>query len=334
MASTSTPRQTGGAREPRELRIDLAAGRGLRGERDDIPSHRRHGGGVDEPGAGDRPSRRPRRGGEPREPRRRSELLARILVAIPAAVLAIGIIDIGGLAWALFAIAIGLACMHELHRLLARWRPVPAVAFAAMVAMGLAALYGSPRTVLLAAVASVPALFLAIVARRQSRGATFSIAATLLGVFWIGFGLAHAVLLREASHGAGVLIDVLLGTFLGDTAAYLGGRLFGRRPLAPSISPKKTVEGLVCGILIAIVTLFCATLFQPWLTRGDALALGIAVAVLGPLGDLFESLIKRDAGAKDTGHLFGAHGGALDRIDAALFTVAAAYYIWGALPHT
>ena len=108
----------------------------------------------------------------------------------------------------------------------------------------------------------------------------------------------------------------LLGTFLGDTGAYLGGRLFGRRPLAPAISPNKTVEGLFCGVLVAILAVFLAGLYQTWMTAGDALLLGAAVAVLGPLGDLFESLVKRDAGAKDAGTLFGAHGGALDRLDA------------------
>ena len=100
---------------------------------------------------------------------------------------------------------------------------------------------------------------------------------------------------------------------MGDTAAYSGGRLFGRRPLAPSVSPGKTVEGLFCGMLGAVLAVFIAGLYQTWLTQGDALLLGVAVAVLGPLGDLFESLVKRDAGAKDAGTLFGAHGGALDR---------------------
>ena len=106
-----------------------------------------------------------------------------------------------------------------------------------------------------------------------------------------------------------------------------------RRPLAPTISPNKTVEGLFCGMLIAIVSVFVAGLNQTWMTQGDALLLGLAVAVLGPLGDLFESVIKRDADTKDAGNLFGAHGGALDRLDAVIFTVVAGYYIWLALLH-
>jgi len=73
---------------------------------------------------------------------------------------------------------------------------------------------------------------------------------------------------------------------------------------------------------------FLAGLYQTWLTQGHALLLGVAVAVLGPLGDLFESLVKRDAGVKDSGSVFGPHGGALDRLDAALFTVVVGYYIW------
>ena len=123
-------------------------------------------------------------------------------------------------------------------------------------------------------------------------------------------------------------IDVLVGTFVGDTGAYIGGRMFGRRPLAPQISPNKTWEGLLCGMLAAIVSVFLAGLFQAWLTQTAALYLGLAVAILGPIGDLFESAVKRDAGTKDAGSLFGPHGGVLDRADAALFTIVAGYYVW------
>jgi phosphatidate cytidylyltransferase len=130
-----------------------------------------------------------------------------------------------------------------------------------------------------------------------------------------------------------VVIDVLVGTFVGDTGAYVGGRLFGHRPLAPRISPHKTVEGLICGMLAAIVSVFLAGIFQAWLTQTDALYLGLAVAILGPIGDLFESAVKRDAGTKDAGRLFGPHGGVLDRADAALFTIVAGYYVWFALLH-
>jgi phosphatidate cytidylyltransferase len=200
--------------------------------------------------------------------------------------------------------------------------------------MLIAARYGTVRDVLEVAVATLPVLFLLALGRGAQGRITITIAGTLLGVFWIGLAFAHAVLLRQLPHGNAVIIDVLVGTFLGDTAAYAGGRLFGRRPLAPEISPNKTLEGLFCGMLIAILSVFLAGLnSRAWLTQGDALLLGVAVAILGPLGDLFESAIKRDAGIKDAGSVFGAHGGALDRLDAVIFTIVAGYYIWVAVMH-
>jgi phosphatidate cytidylyltransferase len=171
-----------------------------------------------------------------------------------------------------------------------------------------------------------------VLAREQPRP-TVAIGGTLLGVYWVGLAFAHVELLRELPHGNSVLIDVLVGTFVGDTAAYTGGRLFGRRQLAPKISPGKTIEGLFCGMFGAVLAVFIAGLYQTWLTQGDALLLGVSVALLAPLGDIFESLVKRDAGVKDAGSLFGAHGGALDRLDAALFTVVVGFYVWQALVH-
>jgi phosphatidate cytidylyltransferase len=269
-----------------------------------------------------------------RRRRERSDLGARLIVAIPAAMVGVVFIDLGGLPWALFLIALGAACLHELYQLLSRWRPVAPVGFAALVGLVLAARYGSQRHVLEVAVAAFPVVFVAMLGRTQRGGATVAIAGTLLGVWWIGVAFAHAQLLRGLPHGGPVTVDVLLGTFLGDTAAYIGGRLFGRRALAPSISPGKTVEGLFCGMLIAILAVFVAGQFQnTWMTQGHALLLGLAVAVLAPLGDLFESLVKRDAGTKDTGSLFGPHGGALDRVDAAVFTIVGGYYVWLAMLH-
>lgn len=252
---------------------------------------------------------------------------------MPAALVAIVFINLGGIAFTLFMMVIGWICLHELYRMLERWKPVPVVGFAALAGMVLAARYAGQRQVMEVTMAAIPVLFLAILTRPQHGGATVAIAGTLLGVYWIGLAFAHAVLLRQLHHGNAIIIDVLVGTFLGDTAAYLGGRLFGRRPLAPSISPHKTVEGLFCGMLIAVLSVFFAGLYQDWLTQGDALLLGVAVAILGPMGDLFESVVKRDAGTKDTGTLFGPHGGALDRLDAVIFTVVAGYYIWLAVMH-
>jgi phosphatidate cytidylyltransferase len=258
----------------------------------------------------------------------RSELWSRILVAIPAAVIAIVFVDLGGTAFAALMILLGWACLDELYRMLNRWRPASAAGLAAVAGMVIAARFGTQAQVLLILVAAVPAVFALVVLRGERGNATVSIAGTLLGIYWIGLAFAHAELLRQLPHGGSILIDVLVGTFLGDTAAYLGGRAFGRRPLAPAISPHKTVEGLFCGMLIAFVSVLVAGIFQDWLTTQHALLLGLGVAIAAPAGDLFESLIKRDAGAKDTGTLFGAHGGALDRLDSAIFTVVVGYYIW------
>jgi phosphatidate cytidylyltransferase len=138
------------------------------------------------------------------------------------------------------------------------------------------------------------------------------------------------VLLRGLPHGSGIVVDVLVGTFIGDTGAYFGGRLFGKRPLAPAISPNKTVEGLLIGMVCAVFAVWIAGRYQEWLPGTHALVLGHGVAIVAPIGDLFESFVKREARTKDSGRLFGAHGGALDRLDAVLFAVVAGYYIWAA----
>jgi phosphatidate cytidylyltransferase len=279
-----------------------------------------------------RSSRQRRASGAEERKRPRPELLSRVLVAIPAAVIAIVFVDLGGTAFAALMILLGWACLDELYRMLHRWKPATAAGLAALAGMVLAARFGGQFQVLLVLVAAVPAVFFLVLMRRERVNATVSIAGTLLGIYWIGLAFAHAELLRELHHGGAILIDVLVGTFLGDTAAYLGGRAFGRRPLAPSISPSKTVEGLICGMLVAFVSVLVAGTFQAtWFSTQHALILGLGVAIAGPLGDLFESLVKRDAGAKDAGTLFGAHGGALDRLDGTIFTVVVGYYIWVAL---
>jgi phosphatidate cytidylyltransferase len=230
-------------------------------------------------------------------------------------------------------IGLGLLCLHEFFRLYERLRPVKLAGFAALIGLGIAANLGGERQVLLAAVAFVPVLFLLAMAMppREGTTMTMAMAITTFGTFWIGMAISHAVLLRGTPHGDGIVIDILVGTFLGDTGAYLGGRSFGTRRLAPRISPNKTVEGLAIGFVIAVLATWCAGLYQDWLSHGQALILGVAVGLAAPLGDLFESQVKRDAGAKDAGRAFGAHGGALDRLDAAFFTLVAGYYVWLAL---
>jgi phosphatidate cytidylyltransferase len=218
--------------------------------------------------------------------------------------------------------------LSEYFRMVKRARPFAIVAYLAAVGLMLAALYGDHYQVMLVAVAAFPVLFFAAVARPDRSRVAYSVAVTVFGIAWIGIPFAHAVLLRELpDHGAALLIDVLIATFVADTSAYAAGRLFGRHPLAPSLSPNKTIEGFIGGLLGGTMGFWFAGLYQDWLPGLDALAMGICIALLAPVGDLFESMIKRDLQIKDTGDLFGPHGGVLDRLDAVLFTVVAGYYL-------
>ena len=269
---------------------------------------------------------RARRRRRRREPR--SDLSRRILAAIPAIAVALFLVLEGGAIFVLGLLVLGAICMHELYGMYERAHPVRLAGFIALAALLIAAQYGDQFQVLLVAVAALPLVFaLTLAAPRPSVG---GLALTLLGIYWIGFALAHAVLLRNLPHGEAIVIDVLVGTFLGDTGAFLGGRMFGQRPLAPTISPNKTVEGLAIGMLCAVLGVWIAGRYEEWLPGTHALVLGIGVALVAPLGDLFESFVKREAGTKDSGRLFGAHGGALDRLDGVLFAAVLGYYIWAA----
>jgi phosphatidate cytidylyltransferase len=250
-------------------------------------------------------------------------------VAIPAVIYAIAIISIGGIWFALGILPLAIIALGELFDLYSEAEPVRLAGFIGVAAVIVAAHLGDGFDVLLVLLAFFPVLF--VVALAQQRSGTLGLALTVFGVVWIGVALAHGVLLRDLPHGGGIIVDVLVGTFLGDSGAYIGGRWFGQRKLAPHVSPNKTVEGLAIGMVTALLATWLAGTYQDWLSGGDALILGLGVAIAAPLGDLFESFIKRDAGTKDTGRLFGPHGGALDRLDAVLFTAVVGYYIWLAL---
>jgi phosphatidate cytidylyltransferase len=195
-------------------------------------------------------------------------------------------------------------------------------AYLVVAGMIVAAHYGSAFQILLALAASFPLIFVFAAARESHDRVTTSMAITFMGILWLGIGLSHAVLLRDLpDHGAALLVDVLVATFIGDTAAYGAGRLFGSRKITPRISPNKTLEGLIGGFIGGTMAFWFAGLYQDWLPGIDALLMGMCVAVLAPIGDLFASMIKRDLAIKDTGTLFGPHGGLIDRLDAVLFTV-------------
>jgi phosphatidate cytidylyltransferase len=157
-----------------------------------------------------------------------------------------------------------------------------------------------------------------------------NIGLTLMTFVWIGVFGSYASLLLRVPHGKQLLLLPVLVTVAADTGAYFAGSSIGSRPLAPEISPGKTWEGVIGGGVAAIVLSFILSrlpfLSKVW-TGKHALLLGLVIAVVAPLGDLCESMVKRDLDLKDSGSFLPGHGGLLDRFDALLFVLPATYYL-------
>ena len=169
--------------------------------------------------------------------------------------------------------------------------------------------------------------------RPKKQGAFIGWAWTIAGILYIGWLLSHLVALRGLDDGRNWIFLALLANFGSDTAAYFTGRALGRHKLAPSISPGKTWEGTIAGLLGAIIIGLLFTIPSPLslpLSYGQAIIIGLLISVFGQLGDLVESLLKRNMGVKDSGRLLPGHGGALDRIDSVVFAGVVVYYyvIW------
>ena len=160
------------------------------------------------------------------------------------------------------------------------------------------------------------------------------IAATLFGVIYLGFTLSFCVSLRALPNGLAWICVGLAVVWLGDTGAYLGGRALGRHKLHERVSPKKTWEGAISGLLTSVAgALVMREAFRhldlwdgPPLRIADCVAVGVFAGILGQVGDLAESLLKRAVGVKDSGTMFPGHGGMLDRIDALLFALPGVYF--------
>ena len=196
---------------------------------------------------------------------------------------------------------------------------------AAFAPIALRALFWAPvDTVLMSALVATGAVSLA--RWNGERDAMAQVSSALLPSLYLGLPIGAMVAVREM-WGAEALFLLMLTVFSSDTAQYYSGRRFGRRALAPAISPKKTVEGAVGGFLVGGLVMALAGVWwlpaAPWFFR---ILLGMTVVALGISGDLFESMLKRSAGVKDSSHLIPGHGGVLDRIDALLFA-APVYYV-------
>jgi phosphatidate cytidylyltransferase len=255
-----------------------------------------------------------------------SAVLSRVLVAAALLPPVLLIIYAGG--WWLLVLAAGAAvvALHEFYGMTRTLRPVVLAGYFGTLLALLGSEWGAEWA--LAGFLSTFGFSFAFKGLAGTRPALVSVAATVLGSAWIGLGLAHIILIRELpEHGTLAAFTVLLTVFASDTAAYLAGRLLGRHKLAPRTSPGKTWEGLLAGTIVALLVPFFALYEEGFLDVPESLALGGTIAVAAPIGDLFESALKRDAGVKDAGKVLLGHGGMLDRLDALLFTAIACYYL-------
>ncbi len=239
--------------------------------------------------------------------------------------------------WWLFALTLvaGILALHELYGITRNLRPLVLGGYAGLVLALLGAERGGPAW-LVAAIGGTFVLSFLVFGISDARPSfTGAMATTMLGVVWVGGGLATLLLVRAGDRGRLALLTVVLAVWADDTAAYFVGRLVGRHRMAPTLSPKKSWEGFVAGTLAAVAVAFFALYSDrhTYLSIWEAVVLGAVVAVAAALGDLFESAVKRDVAVKDSGRLLGGHGGFLDRLDSLLFAGPAAYAVVLALGH-
>jgi len=189
--------------------------------------------------------------------------------------------------------------------------------------------YFSQKADLVAIMAGIGLLlcFFSIVQFQNKRTADPDFGNQLISVFIISFFLSHVIWLRDLTEGKPWIFLLFSVVFAGDTFAFYGGKFWGHRKLAPQISPGKTVEGAVIGLIGSCLSgLLFAIFFLPDISKTVLIPLSIILGILGQLGDLWESILKRKAMVKDSGGLLPGHGGFLDRVDSLLFTIPFLYY--------
>jgi phosphatidate cytidylyltransferase len=259
-----------------------------------------------------------------------SPLASRILVVVVLLPIVIGVTYLGG--WWLFVLALvgGLIALHELYTLAREQRPLLLAGYLGFVLALLGLELGGLAWMVGGVVSTLFLSFVVFGLSDVRPSATASFGVTLLGVVWIGGGIGFLLLVREIpDDGFWAVMAVFFAVFVADSAAFFVGRAVGRHRMAPVISPGKTWEGFVAGVLAAMATSFLV-LYQDrdtFLSIPQMLGLGAAVALAAVAGDLFESAVKRDLGVKDSGRLLGGHGGMLDRLDALLWAGPAAFFV-------
>jgi phosphatidate cytidylyltransferase len=227
-----------------------------------------------------------------------------------------------------------LLCLWEYLELAGRLGATPSRLSVYLLALGLLAIaVWRPAHLFPALLGAGLALFLLGLFRPQMTAEVFWTATTgVFGLFYIATPFALAVELRAQPGGDWALMFGLILIWTADTAAYFGGKLLGRHKLASTISPGKTIEGTVISLLATGTAAYF--LFRAWFpgfSEAHGVLLGIIVNVIGQLGDLAESALKRGAGVKDSSSLLPGHGGMLDRLDSLLFALPALWYYWSLL---
>jgi phosphatidate cytidylyltransferase len=254
-------------------------------------------------------------------------LLPRVLTALVGIPILLWLVHSGGYAFGLFVAGICLLCCYE-YALILRLggRPVQAVPVVLVGgALAACAALGGPLPLALAA-------GIVLVALTELFSKTHSMdraALTLFGALFAGWMPAHLALIRDLRpHGEAFVLLLFLTVWATDSAGYFGGRAFGKNALASEVSPKKTWEGAGAGMLAAVATALLVQRFalRDALTPLAAAGLGAGIGVVGQLSDLAESMIKRDAGVKDSGALLPGHGGVFDRFDSYILAAPALYY--------
>jgi len=259
-----------------------------------------------------------------------SNLGSRVLVVVIGLPLVLFPVYYGD--WWLFVLstAVGLLALHEFYAMTRPLRPLVIAGYVGLVLTLFAFQEGGFVWVAGGLFATVGLAFLLKGLADTRQSATVAVGGTILGVVWIGLGLIGLMAVRALpEHGRLAAFAVLLAVWAGDIFAYLCGRLLGRHKLAPTISPGKTWEGFIGGTAATVFVTFIVLYDKrdEFLSIGQSLLLGLALAAAGPLGDLFESLLKRDMGVKDSGKILAGHGGVLDRVDAILFAAITGFYV-------
>jgi len=259
-----------------------------------------------------------------------SDLAMRAGSALVIFGLFLGSLVLGGWWFTIFVILLMIVSLGEFYATLRTrgYRPLALFGLLGVILMGIGAQNVGPMAIAgwAAASATGTVLFFSLATRRNALANT---SVTVLGLAWAGM-LAFAILIANGPRPVAHIMFLVLVIASNDVGAYFVGRGFGRRRLAPHVSPQKTVEGLIGGLLLAAVVASVLSVFPPWESIGiaRALATAILIGVLAPIGDLAESMVKRTLGVKDMGSVLPGHGGMLDRIDGFLFAVPAAYILF------